>query len=270
VEPPSTRLNRVRQGLRRMEDAGIRRAPGVALLAKHSLRRPQSWVGPSRLRLRDLRHFETLVPVRAFERKVDQALDALLATSPRDAIGDYLEFGVSFGTSMAAVHRRVTRRGLTEMRLFGFDSFEGLPDVAAHDDDEGMWPPGTFRSDIDLTRKLLALQGLDIGAVTLVPGWFDATLTDAVALEHGISHAGIVMIDCDIYTSAKEALAFCAPLLGDAAVLMFDDWHAGDLANRGLGEKRAFEELLVARPEFESQPLGGYHAASEVFLLLRR
>jgi O-methyltransferase len=52
------------------------------------------------------------------------------------------------------------------------------------------------------------------------------------------------MVDCDIYTSARDALAFVEPMIGDYAVMLFDDWHAGGLAEQNLGEKRAFDEFL--------------------------
>src|SRR5687767_14085356 len=42
-------------------------------------------------------------------------------------LGDYLEFGVYNGTSLLAACRQTAAMNLSHMRLFGFDSFEGLP-----------------------------------------------------------------------------------------------------------------------------------------------
>ena len=163
----------------------------------------------------------------------------------------------------------LARRGLERTRLFGFDSFEGMPAVSATDD-LGTWKPGDFRMDIDVTRKFLRLQGMSERDVTLTKGWFSDTLTDDFARRHGLDHVGIAMIDCDIYTSTTEALAFCARRFRDAALLIFDDWNAGDLAAQGLGEKRAFDELLARHPEYEARPLGSYNETSEMFLLTCR
>jgi hypothetical protein len=86
------------------------------------------------------------------------------------------------------------------------------------------------------------------------------------------------MIDCDLYSSARDALAFCAPLIHDEAVIVFDDWHGGgNLAERDLGEKRAFDELLAAEPDLFAEEIGTYYhtemsppAPSKLFLVSRR
>jgi hypothetical protein len=77
------------------------------------------------------------------------------------------------------------------------------------------------------------------------------------------------MVDCDIYASTKPALAFCAPLIGDEAVVFFDDWFSGGLADRNEGEKRAFEEFLSAHPEFKAEDFGDYGCNSKAFVLSR-
>jgi len=56
--------------------------------------------------------------------------------------GDYLEFGVSRGTSLACVHRVLVRQKLNHVRLIGFDSFEGFP---VGSEAEG-WPEGDAAS----------------------------------------------------------------------------------------------------------------------------
>ena len=44
---------------------------------------------------------------------------------------------------------------LGHVRMFGFDSFEGMPDVASTDDD-GHWKPGEFAAPYELTKERLA------------------------------------------------------------------------------------------------------------------
>ena len=77
------------------------------------------------------------------------------------------------------------------------------------------------------------------------------TATPATAARLGWSGSPLAMIDCDVYSSAVTSLAFLGPLLSDRSVLIFDDWNSGDLAAKGKGEKRAFDEFLVEHPEFE-------------------
>ena len=64
------------------------------------------------------------------------------------------------------------------------------------------------------------------------------------------------MVDCDLYSSAKEALTFCGPLLTDPAIIFFDDWNP--LAKENKGEKRAFDEFLHENPHVKADELGDY------------
>jgi O-methyltransferase len=209
-----------------------------------------------------------LVPEQAYERVVNALLTELVDLHGADALGDYLEFGVCHGTSMMCMHRTLENLKLSTPRLFGFDSFEGLPDEASHDDD-GAWLPGQFDSDYEYTRHLMTRGGVDWDRTTLVKGWFHDTCNDELIARCKIEKASVILIDCDMYASSKTALTFCAPLIRDAAMIMFDDWYAfeGQLADRNLGEKRAFEEFLAENPQFTAEERPAYHENSKAFLV---
>jgi hypothetical protein len=197
------------------------------------------------------------------------AIERLVASRGEQGLGDYLEFGVSHGSSLACMSRVVTERGLDRVRLFGFDSFQGLPASAAEEDD-GVWKPGDFHSSLNATRRILAGKGVNLDRVTLIDGWFSDTLTPELIAAHRIEKASVIMVDCDLYSSAREALDFCGPLIRDAAVVLFDDWHSGGLATKGMGEKKAFDEFMAANPALSAERLTPYSPASEVFLIERR
>jgi len=209
------------------------------------------------------------VPEAAFRALLNRGLTQLVDELGANALGDYLEFGVYNGTSLVSTFRETEALGLRRMRLFGFDSFQGLPEAAAHED-EGKWKPGAWRSELEFTQAVLDYEGVDRSRVTLVPGWFNETCTPETARRLGITKASVIMVDCDIYSSTKEALNFCTPLIGDKALVLFDDWHTGQLAAKNLGERKAFEEWLADHPEFEATPFGTYRVKSETFMVRRR
>ena len=217
----------------------------------------------------------SLVLIRAntsdedLEAAYREALRLLHPESTAGHPGDYLEFGVSIGSSLALMHRVVQDAGLDRMHLYGFDSFEGLPE-SAKSDDEGYWAPRMFRSDIRMTRKYLTRAGVDWSRVTLIEGWYSETLTPALIAEYALRKAGVIMIDCDMYLSTRAALAFCAPLIRDRAVVLFDDWYAGGLDEKNLGEKRAFEEFMAEATQFGAEPIGRYRPNGKFFLVSRR
>ncbi|MDB4441912.1 TylF/MycF family methyltransferase [bacterium] len=211
-----------------------------------------------------------LVPELSLEDKYREAMLLLTKEYESKSLGDYLEFGVYHGTSMACMYRALKALELEHIRLFGFDSFEGLPDKAKTDDG-GHWNPGGFKCDITFAKNLLTSRGVDLNRITLIKGWFSETLNNELVFKHNITKASVIMVDCDMYLSAKEALAFCEPLIQDAAIIFFDDWHTGGLAKKNMGEKRAFEEFLNENPQITTENLSQlrYSEWAEVFLVNR-
>jgi len=243
--------------LNRLLNASLQFAPATV----------RSYVEKERLRVR-LRDRRRAVPETAYRELIHRGLDHLIRQVGYANLGDYLEFGVYNGTSLVSMFRETQRMGLTGMRLFGFDSFEGLPPAAATDD-EGKWKPGAWRSEMEFTEAVLEAEEVDRSRVFLVPGWFSNTCTAETAHRYTIKKASVIMIDCDIYSSTKEALEFCEPLIVDSALMLFDDWHAGNLAAKNLGERKAFEEWLAASGCFRAEPFGSYRDKAETFMVTR-
>lgn len=243
--------------LNRVFNASLRYAPPPV----------RGYVERERLRAR-LRGRRRAVPEPAYRELLNRGLTHLSERIGRDNLGDYLEFGVFNGTSLVSAFRETDALGLKKMRLFGFDSFQGLPEAAAHEDD-GKWKPGAWRSELAFTKAVLDDEGVDMNRVTLVPGWFSDTCVPATARKYGITKASVIMVDCDIYSSTKEALNFCAPLIQDQALMLFDDWHTGALAAKNMGERKAFEEWLEEQGCFTAESFGTYRAKSETFMVTR-
>jgi hypothetical protein len=209
-----------------------------------------------------------LVPKQALEQKLCDVLQLLTGELGSESVGDYLEFGVYYGASMACMYRALNSLHLDHVRLFGFDSFQGLPSCAA-DEDEGVWSPGQYACSSSFARKYLSRQQVDWNRIFLVQGWFQDTLTKQLVDTHLIRQAGVIMVDSDLSSSASLALSFCSPLIGSTCIIIFDDWYAGDLHQIGMGEKSAFDRFLSKNPDLVAEKLGGYCDNSEVFLVRR-
>ena len=197
-----------------------------------------------------------LVDLPELEREYKKAVSWLIDNVGRDAIGDYLEFGVFYGSSLACMHKVLDELGVRHTRLFGFDSFEGLPE-SLHPDDK-VWGAGEFKSSYAYAREFLTERGVDWNRVFLTKGWFSDTLIPSFIQQERLKKAGLIMVDCDMYVSAKQALDFCGPLIQDEAIVFFDDWNSGGLAEGGQGEKRAFDEFLKQNPGFQTEEFGAY------------
>ena len=133
----------------------------------------------------------------------------------------FLEFGVMDGRSARYISAHYNENKIN-YKGFGFDSFEGLPAEADMEATNEIWKKGQFKSSVSVEE----LQKEFKDKITLVPGWFDETLNDeTLSLFKGMK-AGLVHIDCDIYSSSKTVLKWLVDndLLVEGTLIMYDDW----------------------------------------------
>lgn len=207
-----------------------------------------------------------LVPVEELATTFGTALDWLAANRGGVVAGAYLEFGVCTGSSMLALQAALTGRDEVDLSFVGFDSFEGLPSDAPLQDD-GVWKAGSFMSDRDRTEQRLQAVGVD---AELVVGWFSDTLTESTRADLGLLDAPLIMVDCDIYSAAAEALDFALPHITGPTVIVFDDWFSCGLADKDLGEARAWREFTEANPDIvEVNEFPAYNGNSRVIAVDR-
>lgn len=249
---------------------GLAQTPALAALARYPTEHGPLWLPDAfaRQKRKHKRMGYAMVPQKTLRATHRRGLVRLIEKVGRAGLGDYLEFGVHSCTTLLCVYRVLEGLGLNHVRLFGFDSFEGLP-VSDAPDDVGTWEPGAFKSDYEFALQILRDEQVDPSRVLLTPGFFSETLTPDFPSRHRLSKASVIMVDCDQYLGANEALTFCRPLIRDHAVILFDDWNSENLAARNLGQKRAFDEFL-ADGEFTAEPMESYTGDAEVFFVSRR
>ena len=183
-----------------------------------------------------------------------------------DSIGDYLEFGIFNGNSIGSMYLARKSLEISEMRLLGFDAFEGLP-AGAEKEDDGVWKKGFYTCSFDQMRACLSKRSVPPEEITWVNGWYEQTLTTETAEKHGLNNFGIIFIDCDTYSSSKTVLDFLAPRIKQAVIICFDDWKLNDLDVKGMGEYKSFNEFLEANPRLKASPLKSYNRKSRTFLV---
>jgi len=195
------------------------------------------------------------------------AIDAAMAKlKEQRLIGDYLEFGVYRGYTLWYAQRSADRSGFSEMRFFGFDSFEGLPEVQGNDRKAALFFAGDYRCGREEVERNLVDHGFDMDRAKLVEGYFNESLTTAVKKKLGMRSAALVMIDCDLYQSTVPVLDFIADLLQSGSIILFDDWDCFGGAE-DLGELRAFREFLDGHPEWTAEPFVRFREYGRGFIM---
>lgn len=148
-------------------------------------------------------------------------LRAALGRAPKEGL--YLEFGVYSGSTLAIIVENAPADV-----VYGFDSFEGLPEA---------WRPG-FGEGAFATEKLPDVPGAD-----LVVGWFDDTLPGF--LEKHPEPVAFLHLDADLYSSTRTVLDALAPRLCEGTVVLFDEYF--NFPGWEEHEHRAWTEFVAER-----------------------
>lgn len=137
--------------------------------------------------------------------------------------GLFLEFGVASGDTINCIASR------TSQKVYGFDSFEGLPE-----DWTGQLPKGAFKqSHLPNVRA----------NVELVIGLFDHTISDF--LRYHPEPVAFIHIDCDLYSSTKCVFENLGDRIRSGTIIVFDEYL--NYSGWQKGERKAFYEFLEAQ-----------------------
>ncbi len=115
---------------------------------------------------------------------------------------------------------------LTNQTVYGFDSFEGLPE---------RWRDGFGNGHF----KVTVLPKVHSNVV-LIKGWFDKTLPSFI-IDHDES-IGFLHIDCDLYSSTITIFELLEHRIHPGCVIVFDEYF--NYPGWEEGEFKAFHEFL--------------------------
>jgi hypothetical protein len=136
--------------------------------------------------------------------------------------GLWLEFGVYKGNDLKQIARY--HKG----EVYGFDSFEGLPEDWTHFQRKGRFSlEGGLPGHLPRNAKL-------------VQGWFDQTLPGF--LDEHREPIAFLHIDSDLYSSAKTVLHLVRDRLRRGTIIQFDDFV--NYPGWQDGEQKAFQEFV--------------------------
>jgi hypothetical protein len=202
-----------------------------------------------------------------------QFIRAFFQTSEVNA-GYYLEFGVFNGGSMLEAYGLL--RGLVT-HLYGFDSFDGLPELSSEDREAApltpSFVPGNFRSLGPEAVRQLILAGatrLPPENLILTPGFYEQTLPkfDVAQLE-GKGPCLVAHVDCDLYSSSRDVFAFLDGLVTTGTWLLLDDyWTYRGSPNHG--QRRAFEEWMATSKRIGATEYTSYNGFSKAYVLYEK
>lgn len=148
--------------------------------------------------------------------------------------GDFVECGVWRGGNLALMRKFCNYHKL-EISIFGYDTFEGMPDATQEDIDLNGNLASEAMKRVKKNEKLQnihAYAGIDqvkrnlekleaFNGVKLIKGMVENTLAKKQNLPNKIS---ILRLDTDFYSSTKTELEILFPRLVKGGVLIIDDY----------------------------------------------
>lgn len=136
----------------------------------------------------------------------------------------WLEFGVATGNSINYISK------FTQDTVYGFDSFEGLPEK---------WRDGFDKGAFNLDGNTPCVNS----NVTLVKGWFDHTLPDFIKTQN--KKVSFIHMDADLYSSTKCIFDNLKNYIDNDCIIVFDELVNYPGFDGETGELKAFYEFIT-------------------------
>lgn len=136
----------------------------------------------------------------------------------------WLEFGVASGNTINYIS------SFTKETVYGFDSFEGLPET---------WRPGFEKGAFARNGDLPKVND----NVVLVKGWFNETLPDFIKSHN--KKVSFIHMDADLYSSTKCIFETLKDYIDNDCVIVFDELVNYPGFDGETGELKAFYEFIT-------------------------
>lgn len=136
----------------------------------------------------------------------------------------WLEFGVFEGKTINYISN------FTKDKVYGFDSFEGLPEK---------WRDNFDKGAFNMNGQMPKVNN----NVVLIKGWFNQTLEPF--LNNTKQLISFIHIDCDLYSSTKYIFDKVKNRLDDNCIIVFDELVNYEGYDDENGELKAFNEFIT-------------------------
>jgi len=137
-----------------------------------------------------------------------------------------LEFGVYKGSTLTQLRNDLN----DSYQLFGFDSFEGLPEN---------WTGTTHKAGALSTKGFIP----NIPGVKMYPGWFKDTIPEYKKIAEPFA---LLHCDADLYSSTIDILYGLNDYIKKGTIIVFDEWYYNhkDIEPNRQHEQKAFYEWV--------------------------
>lgn len=154
--------------------------------------------------------------------------------------GDFVECGVWKGGSVMVMAQTLLALGVTNRRLWLFDTYTGMTELANEDYAFGVKDRNDHQksdASFEEVRKNVLSTGYPEAMLTFVKGKVEETIPKSLP-----SKIALLRLDTDWYESTRHEMTHLYPQLVKNGVLIIDDYGAW------AGAKKAVDDYFQAKP----------------------
>ena len=172
-----------------------------------------------------------------------------------DIQGDFVECGVWKGGSSLLIAKCLKLHGITDRKIYMYDTYEGMPPPTEHDKDftgttaeeqlEGasiehqasVWCYSSF----DEVKENMAQAGFPADQIIMVKGKVEDTIPETIPQ----GNLALLRLDTDWYESTYHELKYLYPKLNPNGILILDDYGHWAGARKAVDEYFEQEKINV-------------------------
>lgn len=194
----------------------------------------------------------------SYPETIQNSYDLAIQMIEEDIDGDFVECGIAAGAQLMVMELARQQKS-SDKKLWGFDSFEGIPMAGEFDDVQVGIGEITHNKYAPLKERLVSSgitvhslesvcynfqqYGLYTSSVKFIKGWFQDTLP--IHAEK-IDKISILRLDGDLYESTLVCLEHLYPKVSNGGAVIIDDYK---LTGCRLAVEHYFESIKQPMPE---------------------
>lgn len=172
----------------------------------------------------------------SFKETIYQTYESAQKMISENVKGDFVECGVAAGAQIAAMQIAI-QEATSSKKIFGFDSFEGIPMAGEFDTVQVGIGEITHDKFAPLSERLISsgitchskesvitnfnTMGLPLDNVVFIQGWFQNTLQEG---SKQIENISILRLDGDLHESTLICLEYLYPKVSKGGIVIIDDY----------------------------------------------
>ncbi len=179
----------------------------------------------------------------------------------------YFEFGCHSGRTFSSAINSSKFLNLNNFKFYAFDSFQGLPKTTK--EDGSFFKTGEYytskKTFLNIIRRNTGVNSSDIN---VVEGFYESSLTSE--LSKRLPKAGIIYIDCDLYSSTKNVLDFLRNHITNGTIIMLDDYYCASKVGHIKGQRHAFENFIRSENIYNFEHYKNYSDFGAIFFVNKK